>query len=128
MKRRLLFLGSVCLLLSPSFSLADAPKHVCEGLLRTLTVVQGLENRCQLPNTYSKNIIAVYHAKNCDNWLDDPTKGEIIRVEVEKLVRVYGTEDINSYRITTMSPQACGMVQDLGVHSVFGDTVKGFDE
>lgn len=127
MKRRLLFLGSICLLLSPSFSLADGPKNVCEGLLRTFTVVRGLENRCQLPNTYSNNISAVYHAKNCDNWLDDPTKSEIVLEEVEKLTRVYGTEDINAYRVTTMSPQACGMVQDLGVHSLFGDTVKGFE-
>lgn len=90
-------------------------------------MVRGLENRCQLPNTYSNNISAVYHAKNCDNWFDDQTKSEIVLEEVEKLIRVYGTEDINSYRITTMSPQACGMVQDLGVHSLFGDTVKGFE-
>lgn len=120
MKRRLLFLGSVCLLLSPSFSLADGPKHVCEGLLRTFTMVGGLERRCHLPNTYSLNVLSVYHTKSCDDFLDDSEREAIMKSETERLFASYGSETMSAESPFFLSPQACSMVRDIERHSLIG--------
>lgn len=120
MKRRLLFLGSVCLLLTPSFSLADGQKHVCEGLLRTFTMVGGLERRCHLPNAYSLNVLSVYRTKSCDDFLNDSEREAVMKSETERLFAAYGSETMSAESPFFLSPQACSMVKDIESHSLIG--------
>lgn len=120
MKRRLLFLGSVCLLLSSSFSLADGPKHVCEGLWRTFVVTVGLERRCHLSNTYSDNVLTAYLSKNCNDYLDLNERKSLILEEAERLLYSYGIEPEGTETTSLLSPQTCNMVKDIEAHSLVG--------